>query len=191
MISRRPTAFAASCVLAVLVVLSSSISPRAATFQVVQPRGGGAVQIVLRGKIDIDDSIRFTQLLTKLRRDRRPVGVIALNSPGGYVRESLAIAARIREERLDTYVRNLCASSCFNVFAAGANRLASREASIGVHMAFTPSGTSRAGTEAMASYARVCGTPERVIDKMLATRAPDMAWLDPADIRAMNVQVMP
>lgn len=191
MVSRRPMACAAFRILACISLTGFATPSQSATFQVVQPRGGGAVQIVLRGKIDIDDSIRFTRLLTRLRHDRHPVGVIALNSPGGYVRESLAIAALVREERLDTYVRSLCASSCFNVFAAGATRLASREASIGVHMAFTPAGVSRSGTEAMASYARMCGTPQRVIDKMMATRAPDMAWLDPADIQAMNVQVMP
>lgn len=191
MVSRRPTASAAFRVLALLAFAFASIPARAATFQVISPPGGGAVQIVLRGKIDIDDSIRFIKLVDRLRRHGHPVGVIALNSPGGYVRESLAIAALVHQERLDTYVRSLCASSCFNVFAAGATRLASRAANIGVHMAFTPAGMSRSGTEAMASYARICGTPQRVIDKMMATRAPDMAWLDPADIKAMNVQVMP
>jgi hypothetical protein len=189
--SRRPTAFAAFCVSAVLASALSVLPARAATFEVMQPRGGGPAQIVLRGKIDINDSIRFSRLMTRLRHERRQVGVLALNSPGGYVRESLAIAAVVRETKLDTYVHSLCASSCFNVFAAGATRLASREASIGVHMAFTPAGTSRVGTEAMVSYARVCGTPQQVIDKMMATPAPDMAWLSFADIRAMNVQVMP
>ncbi len=164
---------------------------KAASFEVVAPDPTSRASIAIAGKIDLDDGVRFAHLLDDLRRKKQLVREIALDSMGGYIHESLAIAALVSHYRLNTHVRGVCASSCFNVFAAGASRSASRTASIGVHMAFTADGTSRAGTDAMANHAIRKGVPRRVIAKMRATPAPGMAWLDSADLDAMHVTLTP
>ncbi|MFO1147986.1 MAG: ATP-dependent Clp protease proteolytic subunit [Alsobacter sp.] len=174
------------------VMLAAAVSPSlAARFRVVRPAGEGAAHVLIDGRLNPHDSRRFETLLERLRRENTPVALVALNSPGGYVVEGLAIAELVRLRRIDTYVAGMCASSCFNVFAAGANRLASREASIGVHMAFTPDGPSAEGTAAMVDLALRCGAPQTVIAKMKATAAPKISWLTLADMQAMHVRVTP
>jgi hypothetical protein len=190
----RPFSVRHAMALLAFPVLCAVVAPSpasAARFVVIHPKGQEAVNILIQGRIDVDDGQRFLALLMRLRRENRPVALVSLDSPGGYVSEGLSIAAVVRRERLDTYVADLCASSCFNVFAAGANRLASRQASIGVHMAYTRRGPSREGTAAMADYAVLCGTPGRVIAKMRATAAPRIAWLDGEDMHAMHVRLTP
>jgi hypothetical protein len=177
--------------LAVLFLAATASPSLAAHFRVVRPAGEGAAHVLIEGRLNPYDSRRFEALLERLRRDHTPVALVALNSPGGYVVEGLAIAELIRRLKLDTYVAGMCASSCFNVFAAGANRLASREASIGVHMAFTPDGPSKEGTAAMVDLALRCGAPETVIAKMKATAAPRISWLTLADMQAMHVRLTP
>jgi hypothetical protein len=163
----------------------------AARLRVDYPPGRVTSTVIIEGKIDFDDAMRFANLLETLRRGHRPAGLVTLNSPGGLVREALTIAEIVRRDRLATHVAHMCASSCFNVFAAGSTRTASREASIGVHSAFSAQGPNALGTVAMADYAIWCGTPRRIVSKMVATPAPLVAWLKVADMRAMRVKLTP
>ena len=174
---------------ALLVVLTSSAS--AASFRVYQPPGQARSTVLIEGRIEADDGMHFAVLLATLRREHRPIGLVALDSPGGYVSEALRISEMVRRDRLNTYVARLCASSCFNVFAAGVKRTASREASIGVHSAYSAEGPNALGTVAMADYALWCGTPRRIVSKLVATPAPLVAWLKEADMRAMRVKLTP
>jgi hypothetical protein len=69
------------------------------------------------------------------------IKTVALNSPGGSVRDAIAIGRLIREKKFYTAVENgnLCASSCPLVFAGGVERRAGENAAIGVHQVFSPS----------------------------------------------------
>ncbi len=175
---------------AAYAVISASQSS-AASLRVEYPAGHVTSTVIIEGKIDFDDGKRFADLLETLRREHRPAELVTLDSPGGLVLEALTIAEIVRRDRLDTYVAHMCASSCFNVFAAGVKRTASREASIGVHSAFSAEGPNALGTVAMADYAIWCGTPRRIVSKMVATPAPLVAWLKVADMRAMRVKLTP
>ncbi len=66
------------------------------------------------------------------------VETVVLESPGGSVRDALAIGALVRERGFATRVEAgaLCASSCPIVFAAGAERIAGPDAAIGVHQVY-------------------------------------------------------
>jgi hypothetical protein len=167
--------------------LWASAPASAATFSVLEPGKRGPLAIVIQGKIDTGDSLRFAELIIRLDEQKRRVGLVALDSPGGFLGESLAIAETVRRRGLPTYVVDTCASGCFMIFAAGSRRLASRTARIGVHTAFTSRGSSDKGTAIMASYAVRYGVPVGVVAKMMGTEAPEIAWLNRSDIRAMHV----
>ncbi|PSC02785.1 hypothetical protein SLNSH_22345 [Alsobacter soli] len=170
-------------------VLAASSPSQAATLAVLKPKRG-PVALVIQGKIDTGDSIRFAQLLLALDEAKLRPAMVALDSPGGYLGESLAIAETVRRRGIATYASGTCASGCFMIFAAGTKRLAAKSARIGVHTAYTGAGSSDRGTSVMASYALRYGVPPLVVAKMIATTAPNIAWLDRQDIKAMHVQAM-
>lgn len=66
------------------------------------------------------------------------IKTLYLHSPGGTVRDALAMSKRIRQVGIDTIVPDdgYCASSCPLVFAGGKTRTAGRRAWIGVHQIF-------------------------------------------------------
>lgn len=171
----------------VLAGMAGMAGAQAADLVVVKPKRG-PVAVIIQGKIDTGDSLRFAEMLLALDEARQPIGMLALDSPGGYLGESIAIAETVRRRRIPALVAGTCASGCFMIFAASPNRLAARSARIGVHTAYTRSGASDKGTAVMASYAERYGVPRTVIGKMIATAAPDIAWLDRRDIQAMHVR---
>jgi hypothetical protein len=69
------------------------------------------------------------------------IKTVTLNSPGGSVRDAIAIGRLIRDKKFSTAVENgnLCASSCPLAFAGGVERRADEKAAIGVHQVFSPS----------------------------------------------------
>lgn len=87
------------------------------------------------GSITVGTAERFRAEIEK-RGDY--VKTIVLNSPGGSVRDALAMSKLIREKGLQTKVeaKGHCASSCPLVFAGGKDRIAEPGASIGVHQVF-------------------------------------------------------
>jgi hypothetical protein len=173
------------------LLMASALPASAASLSVLRVPGRLPSTILIEGEFEAADAMHFASLLETLRREHQPARLVALDSPGGYVGEALTIAEIVRRDRLSTYVARLCASSCFNVFAAGVTRTASREASIGVHSAFSPAGPNVWGTAAMADYAVWCGTPRRIVSKLVSTPAPRIAWLKEADMRAMRVKLTP
>ena len=69
-------------------------------------------------------------------------GRLQLHSPGGSVRDAIAIARLIREYGLETQVAadGYCASSCPLVFAGGVRRTAHRKSWIGLHQVYARAG---------------------------------------------------
>lgn len=94
---------------------------------------GGTLQ--LTGTIDPGSSSRF---LAEIEARGEYVSTVLLDSPGGSVDDALSIGRLIRERGLSTEVANggLCASSCPLIFAAGKERIAGRDAAIGVHQIY-------------------------------------------------------
>ncbi len=95
---------------------------------------GGVLNVT--GTIDPGSAERFRE---EINRVGEYVKTVALNSPGGSVRDALSISRLIREKGLNTSVATgaLCASSCPLVFAAGIERIAGSGAAIGVHQVFS------------------------------------------------------
>jgi hypothetical protein len=97
---------------------------------VIELVAGGRLE--LKGTVTPGTAERFEQEIDK-RGDY--VKTVVLDSPGGSVRDALAMARLIREKKLATLVEadGYCASSCPLVFAGGVTRTAAEGASIGVH----------------------------------------------------------
>ena len=111
----------------------------------IELASGGILQV--SGTIDPGSAERFA---AEIARVGEYVKRIELNSPGGSVRDALAISRAIRERELDTAVADgaLCASSCPLILAGGKARHAGSAAAIGVHQVFIPQGELRnAGNE--------------------------------------------
>ena len=96
---------------------------------------GSAGRLTLIGTIDAGSSARF---LAEIEARGEYVSTVLLDSPGGSVDDALAIGRLIRERQLSTEVADggLCASSCPLIFAGGTERIAGRDAAIGVHQIY-------------------------------------------------------
>jgi hypothetical protein len=96
---------------------------------------GSGGQLTLTGTIDPGAAERFA---AEIGARGEYVRAVVLDSPGGSVRDALAIGDLVHERGLTTQVAAgaLCASSCPLIFAAGTTRLASPDAAIGVHQIY-------------------------------------------------------
>lgn len=88
------------------------------------------------GRIDVGTAAVFADFLESQGDE---LAVLVLHSPGGSVRDAIAMARALREKGIATEVpRNgYCASSCPLVFAGGVRRSVGEPAWLGVHQAFT------------------------------------------------------
>jgi hypothetical protein len=120
---------------------------------------------------------------------------LRLNSLGGALLEAAKLADVVRYAKIATVVADgsSCASACFIVFAAGAEKFASYTASIGVHGASDASGEetaqSGAATVSMARVLKDLGVPPSIIGKMVVTPPQEMVWLASDDLRAMGTSM--
>lgn len=96
------------------------------------------------------------------------VKTIVLHSPGGSVRDALAMGRLIRERKFETAVENgrYCASSCPLVFAGGIERRAGEQAALGVHQVFALTREPLSGESGMDNAQRVSAECQRYLREM-------------------------
>jgi len=140
---------------------------------------GSGGQLTLTGTIDPGSATRFASEITARGEY---VQTVVLDSPGGSVTDALAMADLIHEQGLTTQVKAgaLCASSCPIIFAAGAERLASPDAAIGVHQIYAtamsgdPQNALRAAGAAMSNAQT---TTARIITALTRSGVDPALWL--------------
>lgn len=88
--------------------------------------------ILLSGPIEDGDALRFRGFIAGLGGEIPP---IALHSPGGLVKEAIAIGERVRQLNLNTLVLPgaYCFSSCPYILAGGVERIVSLRGAVGLH----------------------------------------------------------
>ena len=166
--------------------------PAAALQFNVSPFAPGKVVLWVRGKVERGDTLRLRAALSFARRSDEVVS-IAFDSPGGNVREGIALADEIHRIGLPLVIpgARLCASICFLIFAAAPTRYVASTARIGVHSASELDGNesqaSMAATTIMAREAARLGVPAIILGKMVQTSAGHMAWLTQSDLDQMGV----
>lgn len=91
--------------------------------------------LTLTGSIEPGDFDRFE---TYLIEDGAGYTAVQLNSPGGAVRDALAIGRRLRDDGANTIMdgNDICLSACPYVLAAGVERDIHEDAQVGVHQHF-------------------------------------------------------
>ena len=99
----------------------------------IELRGGGVLG--LTGTIDPGSARRFAD---EIAARGEYVSTVLLDSPGGSVDDALEMGRLILEKGLSTEVSDggLCASSCPLIFASGMERVAGKDAAIGVHQIY-------------------------------------------------------
>jgi hypothetical protein len=156
---------------------------------------GGNVAISIAGEIVEGDAEALRLEIQRAQLANYPISEIQLNSIGGSLYEGTNLARVVRAASLNTRVaeRNICASACFLVFAAGSIKSVQNGARVGVHAATTASGDntqiSIKATEAMGRIAKLLGVPSGIVERMVSTPASQMFWLNGANFVSMGAVI--
>jgi hypothetical protein len=122
------------------------------------------------------------------------VKTVVLQSPGGSVRDALAMGRLIRDKKFGTEVESAryCASSCPLVFAGGVARRAGSNAAIGVHEVAAAAGESLSAAASMAEaqqisatcqqYLRDMGIDSEVWIRAMETPREELYYFQPAEL---------
>lgn len=118
-------------------------------------------------------------------------GRVVLHSPGGLVIEGLAMGRAVADARVDTAVRDVCASSCTLVFVAGQDRLVGGRARVGFHRSSSPVASQLAMTSdtdrRMAQWYLARGVDQAFVHQALQVPPHDL-WAPGSDVlRAAGV----
>jgi hypothetical protein len=128
------------------------------------------------------------------------IKTVVLESPGGSVRDALAMGHLIRDKKFSTEVENnrYCASSCPLVFAAGIERRAGVKAAIGVHqVSALSSGETLSGAAGMEGgqqisaacqkYLRAMGVDPDVWVHAMETSSDDLYYFRAAELQELRL----
>ena len=140
----------------------------------------------LRGDIKVGD---FSQLKSQFRGKEAIIG-FDLSSEGGILEEGVRIADFTRRKKLVAYVTGECNSVCADIFFAATKRYFGAESKIGVHSVSNDRDIEDAGSKLLTiKRARLWaerGIPNSAIGKMVTTRPGTIAYLDRADLSALD-----
>ncbi len=145
--------------------------------------------VLLNGELAEGDASRLRDVIRGSISSGRPVSGIRFNSPGGSLLEGARLAGVIQNARIATVIASgaTCASACFIAFVAGNQKFASATATVGVPGAANRFGQDAAGEiPSIVRVVKELGLLDAIVEKMLATREDEIAWLTQDDLRAMG-----
>ena len=136
-----------SHLLALLVTFFFSTQVSAVTFEsdAIRLFENEAPIVRISGRIAPGDAKAFAKIIREKPDQLRLRTYLSLDSPGGDLKEAIALARIIRDVGFDTIVEEhaRCVSACFVLYAAGFRRMGQlplfsnrTESAIGVHRAF-------------------------------------------------------
>ncbi|WP_293572731.1 hypothetical protein [Phaeobacter sp.] len=141
----------------------------------------GQPVVKLTGRIAPGDSDRFREFITQTPSEFKTA---FLHSPGGSVRDALAIGQLIRERAYNTEIlaNDLCLSACPYILAAGVERRADGSSLVGVHQHFFNQNTMMPAFFAVETIQRSQGEVIAYLDGMgVDPRLMQHALVTPAD----------
>ncbi|WKM70155.1 hypothetical protein Q2T70_17220 [Klebsiella oxytoca] len=151
----------------------------------------GHINILVSGEINPGDFKKFRKAIDYYTDAGFTIDTLLLNSPGGAVVDATGMAFTIKSSGADTAVGKdqLCASSCFMLFAAGKNRYLIDSSKVGVHQ-ISLGGQSNLKSlglsvqmSDMYDFFRI---PENISYRMLKTPPSQVYWLTPNDKANFN-----
>lgn len=140
---------------------------------------GGTLRLL--GRIAPGDAARFNSHLEDLPE---PPVALALSSPGGSVEDALAIGRQVREAGMTVAVGagDICLSACPYILAAGVERAAHTDATVGVHQHYFGENTLLPAFLAVENIQRGQGEVMDYLDGMgVDVRLMGPALLTPSD----------
>lgn len=177
---------------------------RAAKIEFAMDRNGRFLSgILIEGAIEKGDFMKFASLALTSSE----IGRVYLASPGGDLQESLKIGRLIRSLYLETWApltaessllklsektNNMCASSCFYIYAAGTRRFGRV---LGVHRPYLPPeeyrkmGLSNAESshtvvrQLLEKYFKEMNIPNQYLDQIMAISSDRVEWIPEVQIR--------
>ena len=168
---------------------SSEDMPSRLLFEAVEWEG--APVLTLTGQIQPGDAARFAEFLDTA--SEAPVRAF-LNSPGGSVRDALAIGQALRDREMETAMTgsDVCLSACPYILAGGVVRSVEEGAMVGVHQHYFGENTAlpaflavediqRGQSEVMA-YLDAMGIDPLLMQPALATPPDEIYLLTPEEL---------
>lgn len=173
----------------------------------------GKSKLNIVGEIRPGDAERVAQsAIEQVTMNKRKIASVRVNSPGGDVAEAIRIADLVAGMKPDVYVANggVCASSCFLIFLAGYERIASwvrddgsmptpekrasRFGLVGIHRPYlkTPSADLESVRKQEELMRRFRGhlaskqVPQYLVDEMMARPSNDIYWLRDRDLELIG-----
>lgn len=125
--------------------------------------------------------------LRRVVSEHPEIGLLEVDSPGGYVSEMNSLVDVVTKNRLDTVVINRCYSACTDVFLAGERRYVGHQAKFGFHQSGFD-GRNRdiewSTPEYMSSiFYRARGIEKSFFERALNTSYYDLWRPDPLDVK--------
>ena len=141
---------------------------------------GAGGELQLTGTIEPGSASRFAE---EIEARGEYVQTVVLDSPGGSVMDALEIGAVIHDNGLATKVAagHLCASSCPIIFASGKDRIASRDAAIGVHQIYATAMAGEAGPGSAQAMSDAQTITARITRALVAAGVDPALWLHALD----------
>src|SRR5882757_8969046 len=99
--------------IALATLVAGSVAVEAATFSLLSPH-----VVIVTGTVELGDCDRWKAAI------RPTVDTVVLHSPGGRNGQGQCISRSIADRRMKTFVQGKCASICFLLFAADAEKWA-------------------------------------------------------------------
>lgn len=151
----------------------------------------GHINMFVSGEIKPGDFKKLRKAIAYYTDAGFTIDTLLLNSPGGAVVDATGMAFTIKSSGADTAVGKdqLCASSCFMLFAAGKNRYLIDSSNVGVHQISLggQSNLKSLGLSVqMSDMYDFFHIPENISYRMLKTLPSQVYWLTPNDKSNFN-----
>jgi hypothetical protein len=182
--------------LAAIVICAIAFSRPTMAAEIRSDTEAGRTVISITGPINDGDYDRFLDVLDQSRPD-----LLVLSSPGGNLSEGLAIAAETALLRLPTFVGDSggCFSACALIWVAGAPRIMTSSAEIGVHAAYylveeingsLQPVVSSVGNANVGAFLNGLGLDNDAIKFFVAPPPDSIALLTPRLARILNIPIL-
>lgn len=162
---------------------------------------GIARKLRISGRIVAGDHQKFLDFLRANPKDA-VVGssIIALESPGGDIKEAMALASTLKDLYPRIHVTGVCASSCLLLWLSGSARHLEKAGRIGIHRpSFLPEyfrGLSVKDAEKQyltmsdgyRQFILGQGLPQSLYERLMATSSTEVHWLDPREIDLISIR---
>jgi hypothetical protein len=169
---------------------------------------GDDCYLILNGRIDEELTAAFDKSLADILGMKCSRRIAVLSSPGGRVRDAMAIGGKIRSNDIDTLFDgvkgrgNRCASSCTLIFIAGRNRIVTENPigllssnmgfhqwsrGIGTEKTCTNPDTIRRGLQSYATRMLPPAAADQFIEMTIKTECKKMENFSPEELIGLGI----